>query len=225
MLYCKTDLSLLCPINHTYLVEIILPENKIVVNYGNIKDLILLAIINTETGEEVCFEEFNMPFTCRKVIEGVKDFTKLTEVPRDNEEGFVITYDNGFRVKMKFAEYVRLHRLITGVNERRIWDILRNRESLDDLLDRVPDEFYKWVKETKERLESDFSILRVEAMIIQKEAEKLSSRKEQALYILEKNKQLSGVVFNLLDGKKEKAEDYIWKLIKPKAEKFFKVIL
>ena len=37
---------------YTYLFEIVYPQNRIVVDYGDTEDLILLAIIHTETGEE-----------------------------------------------------------------------------------------------------------------------------------------------------------------------------
>lgn len=40
-------------IKNTYLVEIIYPENKIIVDYGDKEELILLAVIDTETGNEL----------------------------------------------------------------------------------------------------------------------------------------------------------------------------
>ncbi len=46
----------------TYLFEIIYPENRIVIDYGDSDDLILLSIINNETG----FDELlnNNPGLC-----------------------------------------------------------------------------------------------------------------------------------------------------------------
>ena len=208
----------------TYLFEIIYPENRIVIDYRKTEDIFLLAVIDTKTGSEEDIYNYRSEFKLVKEIKGVDDFTKLTSVPKDNLEGFVIVWEDGFRIKMKFEEYVRLHRLITGINERKIWDILRNEESIDELLERVPDEFYKWTKDIKEKLEKRFCNLRDEAKVIKREAEKLSTRKEQALFIFkQKNgKKLSGVVFNMLDNKDWKSG--IWKIIKPKIEKSFKVI-
>ena len=38
--------------NKTYLFEIIYPENRIVVDYGEMDDLILLTVIDNQTGHE-----------------------------------------------------------------------------------------------------------------------------------------------------------------------------
>ncbi len=211
----------------TFLFEIIYPENRIVVDYGGIEDLVLLAVINRETGEELDIDMLHndLPFHAARKHYGIKDINILKNGKEENKEGYVIKWKNGLRLKIKFEEYVRLHRLVTGVNERRIWDILRNGESLDELLDRVPDEFYNWVKETKENLEKQFRIMDIQAMVLKKDAEKLDSRKDQALFIISQNKQISGAVFNLLDGKEKKAKDYLWKLLKPKVEKGFKMIV
>jgi len=206
----------------TYIFEIIYPENKIIVDYEKKEMLILLAVIDTKTGEELEIDKFDFDYT--KEVKGVKDFTTLTNIPKDNSEGFVIKWSNGFRLKMKYAEYTRLHKLLSGINERRIWDILRNGESLDEILDRVPDEFYNWTKEVKEKIEKRFCNLRDKAKDVKRDAEKLSTRKEQALFILKnkEGKMLAGAVFKMLDNKDWK--DDIWKLIKPKSEKSFKVI-
>lgn len=208
----------------TYLFEVIYKNNRIVIDYKQTEDIFLLAIIDTETGNEENIYDYRSEFKLVEEIKGVNDFTKLTSVPKDNSEGFVIVWENGFRIKMKFEEYVRLHKLITGINERRIWDILRNEESIDELLERVPDEFYKWVKDVKEKLEKRFCNLRDNAKIIKREAEKLPTRKEQAFFIFKQKdgKKLSGVVFNMLDNKKWKSG--IWKLIKPDIEISFKII-
>jgi RNA ligase len=64
-----------------------------------------------------------------------------------NAEGFVIKFKSGFRMKIKGEEYVRLHRLLTNFSNVDIWELLKEGKNLDEFLDRVPDEFDKWVKE------------------------------------------------------------------------------
>lgn len=202
----------------TYLFEIIYPENRIVVDYGNREELILLAVIDTETGFDLDIYEECDDFVFAGFIDGVADYRKLKEEQKTNKEGYVIRFESGLRVKMKFDEYVRLHRLVTGVNARTIWDLLRNDQPFDELLERVPDEFYEWVKKTKEKLMEEYKIIEMQARLLYNGAETLETRKEQAE--LAKKHFTSPIVFKMLD--KKPYADLIWKMLKPSAEKPFK---
>lgn len=132
---------------YTYLFEIIYPENRIVVDYGDRETIVLLAVINTETGEELPTYDFPHFFDLPKIYDVRTDIKILHEINQEkNKEGFVLVWDNGFRLKFKFDEYVRLHRIITQTTARTIWEHLKEERPLKELLENVPDEFYKWVK-------------------------------------------------------------------------------
>lgn len=205
----------------TYLFEIIYPENRIVVNYEQ-EQLPLLAVIETETGKDLDIYEECGEFPFAGYIDGITDYRKLKEKQEDNKEGFVIRFESGLRVKMKFEEYVRLHRLVTGVNARSIWDLVRNNQPFEELLDRVPDEFYKWVKDTRDNLKREYEVIEVIAQHIFDEVKSLETRKEQAVKIMSdpEDRQYSGIVFHMLD--KKPYEEIIWKMLKPSAQKPFK---
>ena len=207
----------------TPLFEIIYPSNRIVVDYAGMEDLVLLSIIETDSGIELPYKQiqeiakiWEMPIV--KKYDGMTDFSKLEQRP--NSEGYVITFPSTKqRFKIKFDEYVRLHKIITGINARRIWELLSNNQPLDEILERVPDEFFKWVKDTKEKLEREFKEWEKGAKEIYETAIKLPTRKEQAGVI--KGFSQRGIVFKMLD-KKPYAE-VIWKMIKPKHEVPFKM--
>lgn len=205
----------------TYLFEIIYPENRIVVDYGKREDLILLAVIETETGRELDIykENADRGFAFVSPIDGVTNLEEVKLKVKDNAEGYVIRFESGFRVKVKFEEYVRLHRLITNINSRRIWETLKNGRTLDEILDRVPDEFYTWVRRIETELRSEFK--KIDDYVKEKivEVKKLETRREQALYIQEHLKYQSAV-FALLNGKDP--ANFIWKSIRPNAEKPFR---
>lgn len=216
--------------NYTYLFEIIYPENRIVVDYGGKKDLILLTAINIPSGEEFNISDFlriniegGVPIVKR--YDGIKDFTTIKkDLSEPNAEGFVIRFDTGLRIKLKFEEYVRLHRLITGVNNKAIWDLLRNGESVDELLDRVPDEFYNWVKKTKEELEKEYSMIALYCKVCLSNIATLEWAEEEGI-IKETAEQIKkskypSVIFAMWRNKEYK--DVIWKLIKPEYSKPFK---
>lgn len=210
--------------DYTYLFEIIYPENRIVVDYGKRRDLILLAVIDTKTGEEKdLFKECSgFPFITK--FDGVDDFTKVRDIQRDNAEGFVVKFKSGMRVKLKYAEYIRLHRLVTGVNAKTIWQLLKNGDTFKDLLERVPEEFLEWVNETKRKILDEYNLAEDVALRDFERVKKLTTRKDQALKIQkidsQRQKKLSGIIFHMLDG--QDYSELIWRLIKPKADKPYK---
>lgn len=74
-----------------------------------------------------------------KRFDGIKDLNHLKTLEEENKEGFVVRFQNGMRVKTKFAEYVRLHRIITGISNVAIWEYLKDGRSFDELISKVPD--------------------------------------------------------------------------------------
>ena len=62
-----------------------------------------------------------------------------------NQEGFVIRFEDGLWLKFKFVDYVKLRRVLTQVTSRVIWEMLRDKTNFEDILERVLDGFYNWV--------------------------------------------------------------------------------
>lgn len=200
----------------TYLFEIIYPENRVVIDYGETADLFLLAVIETASGQElpVCdFSSLGFPIVRR--YDGITEFASLKTLEETNREGFVVRFESGLRVKVKFEEYKRLHRLITGVNPRHIWEDLKEGRSLDSLLDRVPDEYYQWVKQVESGLLSEYAAIEGECKA---DFKVLGSRKDTALYF--QTKRYPPVLFSMLDGKDYAS--HIWRVIRPQAASAFR---
>ena len=196
---------------YTYLFEILYPENRIVVDYGGAEELVLLGKIETATGIEVPPFQLgdSRPFRSAH-WHGMFDHPDQLEMGAgDNAEGFVLRFrESGLRLKVKFAEYVRLHRLVTGINARNIWDLLRSGQSFDELLDKVPDEYYRWVQQTTAELRNQYAAIEsaAQAAFID-----LGDRKLNA----ERYKQHTHphLLFAMLDNKPY--DEAIWKLLRP----------
>ncbi|MEO6173779.1 MAG: RNA ligase [Flavobacterium circumlabens] len=196
----------------TYLFEIIYPQNRIVLDYGVAEELVLLAIVDIKTGVEFPLEDIGFPVV--EKYDGIKDIMTLKGLDVNNKEGFIIKYANNFRVKIKFEEYLRLHRIVTQVSNVNIWEYLKTNQPMEEILERVPAEFFDWVKQTKGDLENQYSVIENQC---KNDFKILESRKETALYFL--TCQYSGVLFAMLDNR-----DYspiIWKMIRPAFEKPF----
>jgi RNA ligase len=142
--------------DYTYLFEIIYNDNRIVVKYPY-EDLVLLGMIDTKTGYEVDLHGegndvrlknliTNLGFKVVKKYDGINDYSILKGMIKDDEEGFVVKFSNGDRMKVKGEEYMKLHKLITSVSTTAIWEMLSEGRDVLELLKEVPDEFYNKIK-------------------------------------------------------------------------------
>jgi hypothetical protein len=214
----------------TYLCEIIYPENRIVVNYG--EDKITFLSITTPEGE-LNWATSNLIFHSSNIKEeDIVDSTMVTfnketfdtykKLNLPNEEGFVIRfYPSNFRMKIKFEEYVRLHRILTNVSNRDIWEVLRTNGDMKEILDGVPDEFYDWVRKTKEDLLFQYKHLEREYQWIFKIINRAPNIENRAVFAeYAKRYKHPSILFNMLDNKDYSQQ--IWKLIYPSYSKPFK---
>lgn len=194
----------------TYMVEIIYPQNRIVVDYGTRKELVLLGIIDTKTGEEEALKNIGFPLVKR--YDALHDIDKLKDLAFENKEGFVVKFENNHRVKVKFEEYVRLHRLLTQVSSLTIWESLMDGQDFQMMLDNIPDEFYNWVRKTEAKLKANYKEIED---LAKSEFKQLATRKETASYFLTCT--YPRILFAMLDEKDY--SEMIWRMIRPEFEK------
>jgi len=149
---------------YTYLFEIIYPENRIVVDYGGVSRLVLLAAIKTDTGEEILRDDsstfeiyWGEPATFKgwdlvKKYDTISNYNLLKGMVKNNQEGFVVRFSNGDRVKIKGEEYLRLHRIMTNLSTTAVWEVLSNGGDILSNLTDVPDEFYDKIRQYSNKL-------------------------------------------------------------------------
>ena len=211
----------------TYVYEIVFPSNRIVVDYCNMYDLILLTRINTKTGKELYYDDlllhYSKYFTVVKKydIKNIKDLNELKKLEEDNKEGFVVRFEDGKKIKIKFSEYIRLHGIVTNVSNLTVWEHLKNNYNFDELYDRVPNEFFLWLNKTINSLQQEFNnierwalkefvrIYHVNGIIKRKEFAHEATKTEFA-----------SILFKLYD--KKSYDILIWKMIRPKFSKPFR---
>jgi len=214
--------------DYTYLFEIIYKENRIVCDY-DFEDIVLLGMVHTKSGDEINIRNDQEDIRFKNMISNIgfrvvmlyktwgEGYDLLQEeIPKD-KEGYVIRFKNGFRMKIKGDEYKRLHRILTNVSNRDIWEYLKENKPFDEILDKVPDEFYNWVKETAKDLTIKFENIDNDYNDIFNSINTIN-RKDFA----EKAKLYphSSILFAMYDGKP--THKIIWKLIYPNYSKPFK---
>ncbi|MEM7162568.1 MAG: T4 RnlA family RNA ligase [Bacteroidota bacterium] len=196
----------------TYVFEIIYPENRIVVDYKDRKELILLAIIDTQTGDEE--ELIDIGFPLPKKYAEFNDLAKMKSLNWKNQEGFVIKFSNNFRVKLKFEEYIATHKIVTQLSSTIIWQHLSEEKDLMPTLKDVPDEFYAWVKKTELNLRAQFNEI---DKITDAEMRLFDTDRETAAYFMTCS--YPKIMFS--KWRMKKYEKLIWRMIKPPFEKAF----
>lgn len=213
-----------CPLHdgYTYMFETIYKENRIVVDYKDYEDLVMLGAIHTITGKETPYQNlvylFGKHYTIVKKYNYVADYKKLKDLIKRNEEGFVVRFSNGERIKIKGDEYVRLHKIMTNISTISIWECLKNNQDLMVLIKDVPDEFYFKVKEINKDILYKFNSLKTEIKAEYKVINmSLGNCNNKTFASFVKGNKYESFLFSLRNNKD--IDKLIWKNIKPKYKK------
>lgn len=214
----------------TYCVEIIYPSNRIVVDYKDTEDLIFLTAFNASTGEEKLPGQIETPFpqvqTCQ--IDEWKfskhDIPRLPEYMNYTDglenEGFVVRFNSGYRVKVKIDDYCKLHRILTNTSNISVWKILSEGGNVEDIITEfphLPETFTNWLRQTAGLLEEQFNVYK-------KSSEKLyqwqGDYKSTALWIQELAKDDEPILKSLLLAimREKDLAPIIWKYIRDNME-------
>ena len=196
-------------------------RNRIVVDYGDYKGLVLIDVIDNETGypDTDEFDNFEWPDkVVRKPVAGF-DSGQVNDIP-DSDEGFVYLWPTrNFRTKMKSASYVELHKIVTGLNDRAIWEHLASGNTLADLKAKLPEEFYSYIDEVGGSLLDQFAKVfetwYTEFTEVKSSLPEGFTRKDFAVKASASPNRAA--LFQILDEKS--VTDAVWKHIRPAAVK------
>lgn len=208
----------------TYVFEIIYPENRIVVDYNQQRDLIMLAKFDTEGKEYDIkpYKEFGYTLV-RKYRDFFSGFGFLFDALKkdikSNQEGYVLKFDNGFRMKIKGDEYVQLHKLKSNLNETFVWECLY--KNIEIPLENLPDEWDNWLKKTIKTFK--YNYFQIEETVTKDFQYKMFGKYNDELPIVDrkifaewvktKPSKLQSIYFKKFDNKD--CSQNIWKLLKP----------
>lgn len=222
---------------YTMLFEIVYPENRIVLNYDGMDDLILLGAVENETGyymsprtakglfvhrETKQYAEYPGPVVETYNYNSISD--AISNMGRRNKEGFVIRSHN-FMVKLKEPDYLELHRLVTNMTPKTIWEQLKGGKTVTEIVADLPDEFHSMaedialplVERFNERLDEIVTLFlnvrnNVQMYAANRNLDMVPTRKQYA----ESFKQYKDgkYFFSLLDGRDIK--EALWNELKPR---------
>jgi RNA ligase len=191
--------------DYTPLVEICGPDNRIVLCYDE-NQLVALGSIYVPTGE------FVPPHYAPKRT--MRDL--LRDLSRENAEGWVVWLSNTKAMKIKQADYVELHRMVSNLTKKEVWRQL-SAGTYETYVKQLPDELFKLAQGWAGEITAEFGELHYRAVAVHKYLLRgeQSSRKEQAIWInTNAAEKVRGLVFSLLDGKE--IDSAIYRMIEPK---------
>jgi RNA ligase len=85
-------------------------------------------------------QEFNIPVVAAiPAFQSIQQLIEYTR-PLENEEGFVITFNDGHRVKIKAEQYVTIHKTLDKIRHDRHIVLLILDQNLDDVISLLPQE-------------------------------------------------------------------------------------
>lgn len=203
----------------TLLVEIIYPENRIIIDYKDQRKLVLLAGYNPSSKVELdrtLLEEISRMTGMPLVKEYKKTFDEMFEFRKSNDltiEGYVVRFANGERVKIKSKRYLNIARVLSNLTPLALWKCMENGKVRNKDLEQVPEEFQKEIQQIVYKLQMNYLFLSQE---IYNEFWNVygNSRKKIGL----SDAKHKGAIFSILDDKLDKLDNYIMKQIRPKGD-------
>lgn len=199
----------------SYIGEIVYPENRIVLDYGETDEVRPLGTVHNKTG----LIEWRPSSVLVDGQEAIMTLAEAIALPiPDDEEGYVLDILDEYlnvidHLKLKGDKYKELHSAIFGLTERKVYDAWVEGKA-GDLIEGLPDELQPWALEVAQRFELEWAVLRNEVRTAFRGVP-IAPRRDQAEYILNKHKDLAPALFARLDQNWLKVNDWIEKQIKP----------
>lgn len=211
---------------YTYLFEIVYPENRIVLDYGAQDDLVLLGAVSPlgslEAPRSVVYED-EWPGPVSKDFGTMTFAEALAMPPRPNAEGLIVRSVFDQMLKVKQEDYIALHKIIFGLNERAVWERLAKGESVRQICKGLPEEFHPWVTDVGFRLLRKHEAIRADVKGQYRYIHMDPFMRDRKAFAREALKfEHSGLLFMLYDDKDISAQ--IWDLIRPEHVPFSRSI-
>jgi len=188
----------------TFIWEIIYPANRIVVDYGDMCDLVLLGVrdVNGRDYNPRAFVPFPKAPVYDKTIQDL-----LVEKDRKdfiNKEGFVVHFADGQKVKIKYEAYFDLHKIMTNVTSKDILEALEKGDSVVAFCEQkdIPDEMLDEIKAVEKDFINHYAKIEEDCKYYLSVALDKRERKAQAKNVMEFTpEKYRGIVFAMLDNK------------------------
>jgi RNA ligase len=147
----------------SYLFEIIYPSNKIIVDYKDTITLVYLSSFDKSGNEYLLLNEMKTRgFDTVEEYNYNMSLAELKNLNETNKEGFVILFENGERIKIKFENYLLITRCKSNLTVKNIYEYCKSGV---DPLEQIPDEFMPWYKDIVSKIKNEYEIIHSDCLV------------------------------------------------------------
>jgi len=202
------DINSLDP-RYTYMFELVSPYNRVVVPYEAV------ALYHIGTRDNISLKELETDIGIKKPstyrYSNIDDLIEMASKLRYCEEGYVVKDADYRRIKVKSPAYVSVSHLISGLNEKRLLELLRTNEV---------DEFLTYFPEYKPHIDAlthkiDCLAEYLDNIIKEKIASAYYETRKDYAEMATKTK-YPAFCFLYYDGKTKTPQEWIWSLTNDK---------
>jgi RNA ligase len=230
--------------DYTLCFEIIYPENRmndgarLVCDYGTKETLILLGGIHKVTGKDLDYGKltFISAYLClplaKKYTYTIEQLMEMKKTLPMQEEGWVVRFENGFRVKVKGDEYCKMARILNSINPLSIWEVMKENKVMSNRLElpyvykmNLPEELLPEVNylesKIKELFLKAYDDLRHEfAFAYTKATNEYPDNIKKGLGLQLSNLKHRSAIFPYYENKWQAVNNYVMMYIRPKGNEF-----
>jgi RNA ligase len=201
---------------HSRMWEIVYPENRIVLDYGERDELIPLGTVDNKTGL-IVYRPTSVLVDSQPAIMTLAEAIALP-IP-DDEEGYVLDILDEYlnvvdHLKLKGDRYKELHAAIFGLTERALYDLWVTGKEANYIED-LPDEVQPWALKVVQRFDTEWEEVMCKVNDAFELIPRVGERKEAAQYIMANHKEISAGLFAMLDNNPTKCHAWADKQVKP----------
>ena len=209
----------------TYLFEAIYPENRIVIRYpAEMTGLHLLAAYDAE-GKEMHYVELKalalategrFRVVRRRDFASIADLLERTRGLPPDEEGWVVRFASGHRVKLKGEAYLAIHRAVSRLTPLAVWEALKEGEIfVEEMRRALPEEFWPDFDRIIQLLLEQYDERVMQLSALEDATEELS---DKDLGLALQNGEFSGPLARLIFVARKKPREVpaaLWDLVRP----------
>lgn len=221
----------------SYIFEVLYPENRVspgarlVVDYGSMRDVVLLtAFDKTKEGLELTRAELeaeairmNMPICKKYDLTLEKAIEQMGNLP-SNEEGYVVRFSDGTRIKLKGNEYIKLQKILNGTSPLSIWESFTGFGVPTEYLKNLPEEIRSEAETIAQRIfeKMDLAFFELKSFMLTKvphvDKDVDGWRKQLGLWLKSSNEDpvLKKMVFPWILGDNKTIFEFIKEKARPK---------
>lgn len=200
----------------TLLFEIVYPQNKIIVDYGDTRELYLIGCVLVSSGRSVIIPGLPFPEPQGFVCDNPQELIEYVNKTNTHEkEGFVVHFPiEDIRIKMKYDKYMKVAKTLNKLSKKVIWEHLKEFGNVDKIIELVPDEFHQEIRKVEKDIREKYNKIEEEAKDVYKNTDTNRDRGQIARDFIKYK--YHNILFNMLDQKSY--EDILWKIVKPNAK-------